>query len=263
MNLLIVDDEMLEITVIERMLDIEELGINQIFKAYSMNQAIAILEKEEIGIVLTDIEMPKGSGIDLAEWIREQGMQPVILFLTSHAVFDYAQKAVDLGVKQYLLKPVRKENLMESMMAAVESYQRMTRQKEYEQQVKTDEKWEIHPEDTLEEESKMGELINQVKEYIAEHLDQELKRADLAAMIYLHPDYLSHAFKDETGVSLSEYILQMRLDYALALLEKTNRNISDIAEKCGFGSLAYFTKTFKRKIGMSPKEYRKEHKDKN
>ena len=109
--------------------------------------------------------------------------------------------------------------------------------------------------------NKMTELISQVKDYIADHLDEELKRTDLAAMIYLHPDYLSHAFKDETGMSLSEYITRKRIDYAMMLLEKTNRSVSDIAAKCGYASLAYFTKTFKRIIGMSPKEYRKKKRD--
>ena len=95
-----------------------------------------------------------------------------------------------------------------------------------------------------------------------DHLDEELKRTDLAAMIYLHPDYLSHVFKDETGMSLSEYITRKRIDYAMMLLEKTNRSVSAIAAKCGYASLAYFTKTFKRIIGMSPKEYRKVQKEK-
>ena len=117
-------------------------------------------------------------------------------------------------------------------------------------------------EDLLDEKGKMTELIDQVKDYIADHLDEELKRTDLAAMIYLHPDYLSHVFKDETGMSLSEYITRKRIDYAMMLLEKTNRSVSDIAAKCGYASLAYFTKTFKRIIGMSPKEYRKVQKEK-
>lgn len=262
MNLLIVDDEMLEVTVIEKMIDTKALGIEQVFKAYSMNQAIAVLEKEKVAILLTDIEMPKGSGIRLAEWVKEQNMQLIVIFLTSHAVFDYAKKAVELEVKQYLLKPIRKEELIESLQGALESYKKMVQQQAYEQQKSMDGIMIANPDDLLDDQGKMTELIGQVKDYIANHLDEELKRTDLAAMIYLHPDYLSHAFKDETGMSLSEYITRKRLDYAMMLLEKTNRSVSDISEKCGYASLAYFTKTFKRVIGMSPKEYRKAQKEK-
>lgn len=262
MNLLIVDDEMLEVTVIEKMIDTDELGIKKVFKAYSMNQAIAVLEKEKIAILLTDIEMPKGSGIHLTEWVKEQDMKLIVIFLTSHAVFDYAKKALELEVKQYLLKPIRKEELIKSLKSAMESYQKMMQQQSYEQQKNSDGMISADPEDLSDEKGKMTELIGQVKDYIANHLDEELKRTDLAAMIYLHPDYLSHAFKDETGMSLSEYITRKRLDYAMMLLEKTNRSVSDISEKCGYASLAYFTKTFKRVIGMSPKEYRKAQKEK-
>lgn len=125
MNLLIVDDEMLEVTVIEKMIDTKALGIEQIFKAYSMNQAITVLEKENVAILLTDIEMPKGSGIRLAEWVKEQDIPLIVIFLTSHAVFDYAKKAVELEVKQYLLKPVRKEELIKTLQDAREGYQKM------------------------------------------------------------------------------------------------------------------------------------------
>lgn len=190
-------------------------------------------------------------------------LQLIVIFLTSHAVFDYAQKAVALGVKQYLLKPVRKEELMESLTEATESYRQIMQQQFYEQQQEEKNSVLVDPEDLEEEKGKLTELIRQVRDYIAEHLDEELKRSDLAAMIYVHPDYLSHAFKDETGVSLSEYITRKRMDYALVLLEKTNRSISDIAARCGYASIAYFTKTFKRMMKMTPKEYRKAQKDKN
>ena len=151
MNLLIVDDEMLEVTVIEKMIDTKALGIEQIFKAYSMNQAITVLEKENVAILLTDIEMPKGSGIRLAEWVKEQDIPLIVIFLTSHAVFDYAKKAVELEVKQYLLKPVRKEELIKTLQDARKGYQKMIQQQSYEQQKSSAGIPNVNPEDLLDE----------------------------------------------------------------------------------------------------------------
>ena len=151
MNLLIVDDEMLEVTVIEKMIDTKALGIEQIFKAYSVNQAITVLEKENVAILLTDIEMPKGSGIRLAEWVKEQDIPLIVIFLTSHAVFDYAKKAVELEVKQYLLKPVRKEELIKTLQDAREGYQKMIQQQSYEQQKSSAGIPNVNPEDLLDE----------------------------------------------------------------------------------------------------------------
>ena len=68
MNLLIVDDEPLEVTIIERMIDKKKFDIEEIYIAYSMKQAIEVLESHEISILLSDIQMPKGSGHELVQW---------------------------------------------------------------------------------------------------------------------------------------------------------------------------------------------------
>lgn len=117
---MIVDDEILEVAVIEKMIDKEKFGIDEIYKAYSMNQAIGILGQYKISILLSDIEMPKGSGHQLVEWIREREMEVIPIFLTSHAEFEYAQKALMMQVMDYLLKPIEKEALEKSLFMAVE-----------------------------------------------------------------------------------------------------------------------------------------------
>jgi len=95
-----------------------------------------------------------------------------------------------------------------------------------------------------------------VKNYIRSHLDENLTRESLAAMVYLTPDYLSHLFKRETGFSLTNYIIYERIEEAKRLLAGTGQSIGDIATRCGFQNISYFSKQFKRFAGMTPREFR-------
>lgn len=119
MHLLLVDDEIHATERIRTMLEWETIGIHQVSVAHSMQQAIRVFEKSEVDIMLCDIEMPQGSGIELAEWVRGQGYQTAIIFLTCHAQFTYAKDAMRLRSQDYLLKPVDKETLKAALMRAV------------------------------------------------------------------------------------------------------------------------------------------------
>lgn len=231
MNLLIVDDEMLEVAVIETMIDKKKLGIDEIYKAYSMNQAVEIIQSHEISILLSDIEMPKGNGLRLIEWVRMQALDIIPIFLTSHAVFDYAKKALSLRVTEYLLKPVEQNELERALTEAVKLARPF--------QVK-----------------KSPEIISHVKAYIEENLDCEISRTEIAEAVHLHPDYLSHFFKEKTGLSISDYINEVRMEHAKTLLLTTEDPVSSIAFQSGYTNIAYFSKIFKRATGMTPTKYR-------
>lgn len=102
-------------------------------------------------------------------------------------------------------------------------------------------------------------LTGKALAYIAEHLHEEgLSREQIAASVYLNPAYLSRLFKRETGLSLTDYIVSQRIDTAKALLIEGASKISNIAEATGYSHLSYFAKSFKRMVGMTPQEFRKQ-----
>lgn len=87
MNILLVDDERLAVEVMNRMIDKEKYGFSTIYKALSMKQAQQICEETDIDIIICDIEMPRGSGLDFVQWLLDTDRNPIVIFLTSHAVF--------------------------------------------------------------------------------------------------------------------------------------------------------------------------------
>ena len=105
MNVLIIDDQP---DVVEGMLsgiNWTELQIKNVYHAYDILRAKEIILKNIINIMLCDIEMPLGSGLDLYEWVAEFYPDIKCIFLTSHEDFSYAQKALRLGSFDYLIQP--------------------------------------------------------------------------------------------------------------------------------------------------------------
>lgn len=96
----------------------------------------------------------------------------------------------------------------------------------------------------------------QVLEYINEHLDQEIKLADLAALLGISQFHFSHLFKQSIGMAPYQYLLQQRVERAKQWLKQTDRSIMDIALLCGFNSHSHLSKQFRQSTGMTPKAYR-------
>ncbi len=82
--------------------------------------------------------------------------------------------------------------------------------------------------------------------------------ADLADLLGYNPCYLSHYFKQKTGMTLQSYIIQKKIDHAIGLMQYSPLSITQIAEQMGFASLQSFSKAFKRVTGKSPSDYRPE-----
>ncbi len=105
-NLLIVDDEIYAVNGIKAGLDWSIMGFASVYEAYDMAMAQDIINSVTIHVMICDIEMPGKSGLDLLEWVNEQGLSIETVFLTCHSNFSYAQKALQLGSLNYLIKPV-------------------------------------------------------------------------------------------------------------------------------------------------------------
>lgn len=110
-SILIVDDDRLVTEKLEKTVHFERLGISNVLTASNIRQAMKLLEEMPIQILLSDIEMPQGSGLELLEWIRQRQLPVECIFLSSYAYFSYAQKAMQLNSSEYLVKPVTTEEL--------------------------------------------------------------------------------------------------------------------------------------------------------
>lgn len=104
----------------------------------------------------------------------------------------------------------------------------------------------------------VSELIHRCLDYIDFHYAEALSLSLLAEHLSVSTVYLSALFKKEMDVNLSVYIQDVRLRQALLLLNSTKLPVQEIAARCGFLDENYFSRIFKKKHGMSPREYRKQ-----
>jgi len=104
-KILIVDDDIATVEVIQKSVDWEKVNIDEVYIAYDAMSAKKILAETEIDIVVSDIEMPQESGIELLKWVRDSKMECEFLLLTCHENFDYATNAINYSAAAYLVKP--------------------------------------------------------------------------------------------------------------------------------------------------------------
>lgn len=102
-----------------------------------------------------------------------------------------------------------------------------------------------------------NDYVSTVVEYINGHFAQIDSIGQIAEAFFVSKYHLCRVFKNAMKVTLIEYLNQVKIKNARQLLEFSERDVGDVAEACGFNSVAYFSNVFKKITGMSPTEYRK------
>jgi len=100
-------------------------------------------------------------------------------------------------------------------------------------------------------------LVSKIKAYVEEHYTELIRLESLAERLNYSVSHISAVFKSETNYSLVEYVMQLRMKKAVALLKSTNVPLKEIAASVGYTDVHYFNRLFKRHLGISPGRYRK------
>ena len=202
--------------------------------------ALAYIAEHPVHVVFTDIRMPEMDGLELAKHIFFDYPYIQCVIISGYNDFDYARSAISYQVKNYLLKPINKEELRQSL-SEIEAH--------------------LHTIfDDLEtvsvQEKSTEELVMLIKEYVQKNYQQTLDLSAMADTLGFSSAYLTKIFTKHEGLPPSKYIKKYRLTIAKQLLLTTDIPISAIAEQTGFSDQFHFSKTFKSALGLSPSDYR-------
>lgn len=104
--------------------------------------------------------------------------------------------------------------------------------------------------------SRAGSHVQRITEWLDEHYKESFSLEALAASLHLSPYHISHVFKQHSGITLSEYLMQRRVREACILLANTGKSIGEIAAEVGNLSPSYFSQMFKNSKGITPEKYR-------
>lgn len=237
MTVLIVDDERYMIEYMKTLVDWSAYGFDRVLTAGGGSLARDLILEYRPELLITDIKMPKVSGIDLSALIDKNEYRTKVIVISGYSEFEYAKQALRYGVAEYLVKPVLKADFVEALERILQR--------------------NFDREEALGKEGgEKYETIAFLKEYINGHFDQNLSLDALGEVVHLHPAYLSKIFKEVTDVNLSGYITDVRMQKAAELLEKTDLKVNEVMKRLGYQKSQYFSKLFKEKFGVTPKEYR-------
>lgn len=238
-RLLIVDDENETRTGLRNYFPWQEIGFEIAGEAENGADALTFIELEHVDVVLTDIKMPVMDGLELAHEISRKRLPIKIVFLSGHKEFEFAQKALVYGVKNYIIKPTKYDEL-------VEIFKKLNEELSSE-----------NIKEAVETAITEHKVIAAVRQYV----DKQLSTASLegaAEHVYMTPQYLSKFFKDKTGQNFSDLLLAKRMSKAKELLEDLQYKIYQVSELVGYANSKNFTRAFGKYYGKSPRETRNE-----
>ncbi|OPJ55851.1 response regulator transcription factor [Alkalithermobacter paradoxus] len=254
-TILIVDDEPRTRQGLKKTIEVWGEGKYDVLCAASAKEAFEILEEKKVHLLITDICMPEISGLKMLEQLRNRQDRLVSIILSGFPEFDYAQRAIQLGVVNYLLKPISKSKLIESVEKAMEVEDNQNKVEKIEK---------IVDKQLLNIESENYQNQSPIKEalgFIDKSIKTQLSLKEVAKHVHLNHSYLSVLFKEHTGLTFSEYITRKRLQEAKKLLVSTNLSIDEIAQNVGYHTSKYFIKLFREFEGITPHQFRKSNKD--
>lgn len=250
-TILIVDDEPKTRQGLKKTLEEWADGKLDVISTDGASEAISILQKREIHILITDISMPEMNGIEMLKRLEELKQYPVVIIISAYSEFDYAQEAIQLGVLNYLLKPLSKKKLIEAVEKAIDV------QKKREREGKLNKIIDERLVDVKVEEKQEDSPIQKAMDFVDQNLEKPLTLKEVASHVHLNPSYFSVLFKEQTKMTFSEYVTRSRLQKAKNLLMGSNMSVTDIAEAVGYNTSKYFIKLFKEYEGQTPSKYRK------
>ena len=196
-------------------------------------------------LILTDVIMPVMNGLDLCKNIKLnlKTSHIPLLMLSAKALIEDKLEGIDSGADLYLSKPFDMDLLRSSLAQLITSRQIMFNK--FYNGITKNAKAKTT---TLD-----NEFIQKALNYINENISEsELSVEVLASEVFLSRSQLYRKIKTLTGVSVNEFIRNVRLEKAKELIEFGNDNINEISYKVGFSSPSYFTKCFKEKFGYLP-----------
>ncbi|MFG6352494.1 MAG: response regulator [Oscillospiraceae bacterium] len=250
-KILIADDESYERSLLGEIIDKRFGREAEIRMAENGRLAVDAAALWAADVALMDIEMPGVNGIDAARQILAQRPECKIIFVTAYSLFEYAHEAVKLGACDYILKPVEADDVERAV-------RRAAAQSEAQRQLEAVAASSADLLDSADSYDKTNLLMGKVKKYLQHnYMACDISLDSVSAILNLNSAYFSTLFKRDFGVNFLDYLTELRMEAAKNLLADPLRSTAEVAGMVGYESANYFTRAFKKKVGMTPTDYRR------
>jgi AraC-like DNA-binding protein len=206
---------------------------NRVLKAHNGQEALEILERETIDLVLLDLQMPEMDGFEVLERMRanERTQKIPVIVVTGQVLTEAEMARLNRGVAAILEKGLfGLDETVAHINAALERRHRLSNEAQ--------------------------RLVRKAMVFIHEHYAEPISRKDIAQHVSIAEDYLTFCFRQELGTTPIKYLQRYRVNRAKGLLKESENSITEIARMVGFSDSGYFSRVFHRETGMSPETFR-------
>jgi two-component system, response regulator YesN len=207
-----------------------------VLQAENGEQALEILKKpNEIDLVILDVNLPGQSGTEVLRQMKGLVPDLSIIILTGHSSKDVAVEALKNRADDFIEKPLdirKSKEIIDRLLATKRGM----------------EKKDI---DGVE-----GK-IERVKYFVRKNSHKMVRLEDAASLVCLSPKYLSRVFEEKTGQGFNDFKLEVKMEKAKELLERTNQTINEISFQIGYQNVESFIRLFKKMNCNTPSEFRK------
>lgn len=214
-------------------------GFTIMAEASTYDEAIAAFDSNKVDCIFTDIIIPGGDGLRFIEYVRSTGWEGLCVVISGYEKFTYAQKAIRLGVLDYLIKPIFKNEFFQ-MLDKVRFKQGMT-----------------SPVVNKYADPALPLYIRKAMEYVEHNYDGEIQLTEVANVAGISATHLSSSFTKHLGITFVDFVKYYRIQVVISLLQKSSVDCSldEIADKTGFCDSSYLNHCFKKLMGVTPRKY--------
>ncbi len=255
-RVVIIDDEPLIVEGLSRTMTWDKWNCRVVGTAYDGKRGMEVIFREKPDIIISDIHMPEMDGLKMIAGLKSEFPDMQIIILTGYREFEYARRAIELGVLRFLLKPSKMNELEEAVDTAAKRLEQIGVTHEAEE---ADDMRGISDQAEPENHEANSFIVNNALDYIREHSQERLRLADVADQVYVSQWHLSKLIGKHTGKTFSDILNGARIDKSKELLKNPSLRICDVADMVGFQDLAHFSRVFKKMEGVSANEYRNKH----
>lgn len=244
-DILIVDDEESIRKGLKILIDWKAYGYEVKGEAANGLEALNLMREHSFHVVIADIRMPKIDGLELIRQIKQMKLRTKAIIISGYKDFEYAKTAIELGVKNYILKPINQEALIETLARISEEF-------EEERNIGSLKEEDTHFSIVNESE----QMISSVKKYIMDNCYRDINLKSISAEFNYNPAYLGRLFFKLAGTNFRDYLNECRIHKAAELILGGKYKIYEISEIVGYKNLNYFCNVFKEITGYTPSEYK-------
>lgn len=239
-SLLLIDDETWFLESLKEILG-EQYDVHI---AAGGKEGVQMYLDTRVDLILLDLAMPEMDGIEVLQRIREVNPWIPIIIMTGHSTIERAESAASLGVQGYIKKPFDSEVLKEKIkeVLTLRDLNPVTAGL---------------PAMIISSSNELKESSYKVMRYLHNNYHRKLSLKEIATESNQSVSNLCRTFKEGTGVTVLEYLQNLRITMAKKLIEKTNYSIATVAKLIGMEDESYFSRIFKREVGASPNSFRK------